>query len=595
MHDNFLDKTEIVLDIEHPPELRPFEPGFRLSWVGLYDGTTIEILRPDDAKPYLDGCKEQLLVGHEIKYDISCLHSVGLLERSFDCVADTMVGMNVLNENIPDNELGLKALVSDLFDRTRPKFDPDMDQDSEEFKQYLKDDLTDTWELWQSVKKELREQGLEKYFHNCLMCGFPAVADMQIAGFAWDFRGAVKMIIAVMRQRQEAEKVLRKRFGETLNLRSDDQLAEILYDKLKLNTKGIAKTKTRLSVDKKAIERLVRQNPGHKDLEQLIKFRTANKLIGTYLIPISLKALNNEDRRVHSDFWMTSLTGRLRCEKPSMFNIPVLKGLKVRDQFIASDGHKLVVIDWSQEELRIMAHVSGDKNLIHAYTHWACKGCGADGFSVLIMHTCPACGCGEPDFWHGEDIHTNTLKAIPILRTRDNAKTVNFACIYGAGAKTLHSRHPELSLPLWEQARSSFLNKLYPGVGQYHVRQREALLTTRTVKGILGRRRRFTEKQLATKKWYCINAAYNAPIQMSGAGLMYLGIARCRDAFIERGWWGKEVKLVNAVHDEPIFDARKDLVADVQKIAVEILENVVALKVPLRVDVHVAERWGDCK
>lgn len=582
---------EIVIDIEHPADKRPFDSDFKLSWVGVYDGVNVQVLKPEESRARLLEIENCLIIGHEIKYDIVCLMRVGLIKNSFDNVVDTMVAANVLNENIPISKLGLKSLEKSIFKRERERFDENLNQESDKFKDYLKQDLVGTWELWQYEKQKLKEQGLEKYFYNCIMKGLPAVAEMQYAGFAWDLEGAQEMILDLAQKRFEAEQELKNKLGD-INLRSGDQLAEILFDKLRL--KGVKKTKKRWSVDEESLEKMAVKYPKHKDLKRILDYRRANKMINTYLLPISQQVLDSYDQRIHASFWMTSRTGRMRSDNPNLQNVPVLKEYPIRKLLVAKSGCKLVVLDYSQEELRIMAHVSGDDNMIAAYTYWKCEKCNYEGHSVEILHKCPNCGAEEPVFWHGGDLHQNTLDKIPALKSRKPAKTANFACIYGAAAQTLHSRCPDLTVKEWEHARQAFIYKIYPGIGKYHKRQEHAL-QQREVKDIFGRKRRFDLREIRVNKRHCLNMAYNAPIQMSGAGIMYLALHKCRNEFKKHGWWLRKVNLVNAIHDELVFEIQEEILDMVMETAIYQMEHVVQLKVPLRVDAVVVDRWSDAK
>ena len=356
--------------------------------------------------------------------------------------------------------------------------------------------------------------------------------------------------------------------GESFNINSPKQLAEILFTKLKLPvvTQTKKKTKSGVSTNAEVLETL---RGVHPIVEQILNFRTLTKLKSTYLDGIKT-LINPKTHRVHTNFNQTvTATGRLSSSDPNLQNIPVRtdEGREIRALFEPGDGYDfLVSADYSQIELRLLAHMSGDENLIDA-------------------------------FLNGQDIHARTAAEVfgvsidnitPDLRRK--AKAVNFGIVYGISDYGLSK---DLRIPRREAGEYIQLYfARYPSVKNFLDATIQEAHETGCVTTMFGRRRflpmiksaNFHQRGLAERM------AMNTPIQGSAADIIKLAMIRA-----EKNLQGLDSRIILQVHDELVVEAKAAELEQVEKILRDAMENVVALKVPLVVDVHCGKNWTEAK
>jgi DNA polymerase-1 len=353
--------------------------------------------------------------------------------------------------------------------------------------------------------------------------------------------------------------------GGKLNIGSPSQLREVLFGRLGLSTRGVKRGKTGLSTDADVLSRLANQHPLPA---KILEFRNLTKLRSTYVEALPA-AVDPHTGRLHTTFNQTvAATGRLSSSNPNLQNIPTRGelGQRIRGAFIAAEGSRLVVADYSQIELRILAHLSQDAVLLDS-------------------------------FHRGEDIHARTAAEIfgvlPGTVSRDmrrTAKVINFGVLYGMGAQAL-SR--ELGIPV--AAAESYIRSYferYSGVRDYLETARKNAHAQGFVTTLLGRRR--TLPDLASRDRNLVQAAeriaVNTPIQGSAADLMKLAMVRVDRRL--RGLTGR-ASMILQVHDELVVEAETDLCDAVRDLLREEMEGAMALRVPLVVDVGVGESWVD--
>jgi len=354
--------------------------------------------------------------------------------------------------------------------------------------------------------------------------------------------------------------------GESFNINSNPQLREILFDKLELPV--VKRTKTGPSTDASVLETLAAD--GHRLPTLLLEYRQLEKLRSTYADTIPRLAHADTDR-VHTSYNQTvAATGRLSSSDPNLQNIPIRTeiGREIRRGFIPADGHRFLAADYSQIELRILAHYSEDPAFVEA-------------------------------FRAGEDIHRQTAALIfgvereAVSREmRDRAKTVNFAVIYGVGGFSL-GKQLGISQAEAKEFIAAYFER-FPGVRAYLDRQIELAREQGYVETLTGRRRYIPEikSRNFNIRSFGERAATNAPIQGSSADLIKIAMIRIQEE-LEAGDLG--ARMLVQVHDELLFEVPEGRVDDLLALVTEKMEGAAELKVPLVVESGVGESWYDCK
>ena len=360
------------------------------------------------------------------------------------------------------------------------------------------------------------------------------------------------------------EEEIHRLAGHPFNLNSRDQLETVLYDELGLKpSKRTAKTGKR-STSASALETLL---GAHPIIEKILQYRELAKLKGTYLDPLP-KLVHPKTGRLHTRFHQTgTVTGRLASSDPNLQNIPIRTevGRKIRRGFVAATGQMLVVADYSQIELRVLAHLSGDENL-------------------------------KKIFQEGRDIHTQTAAwmfgldggEVDVYQRRA-AKTINFGVLYGMSA---HRLSRELGIGYGEaQAFIDRYFESYPGVRRFMEETLETARQRGYVETLFGRRRYVAELNSRARnvREAAERAAFNMPIQGTAADLIKLAMVKL-ESELPAG-----AALLLQVHDELIVEAPEESAEETAGIVREVMENVWKLSVPLRVDVGIGRNWLEAK
>lgn len=432
---------------------------------------------------------------------------------------------------------------------------------------------------------------------------------METEGVYWDLKEARRLLQRFLLIRDDAEKVVREFIGP-INLNSPQQVSDALFERLGLPTVGVPKTKagTHYKVDNDVLARLARRWPA---CAALATYRTASKMISTYVEPLSRAALADERCRVRPTIWLVSATGRTRESDPNLQNVPVrlpkeFNDATIRRAIAAPPGRVLLVADFSQIELRFVAHVSGDLALRRAYTQWRCS-CGRVGESKVILHECPGCGMPEnPElltsetavgFWHGLDVHQQTADLVPALGgSRQHGKTCNFALVYCATASKMNSEYPLFSVVDWEEIIEQYFGpKAYVSVREWHVRMESLMYQTGVVKDLFGRKRRIPAVEIRRSPKHALNQFVNFVPQASACELAELSLVNFRRRALEEGLWRSAVWPQNFVHDEFIFEVDESRVESVVPLLRDAMELSVSFEVPMRADIKVVRRWSEAK
>lgn len=538
------------------------------------DLTTLENLEPiprdralEIMKPLLED-KHIGKAGHNIKYDLIVLARAGIVLEGV--VMDTMVASYLtdpsrLRHNL--DEVSLQYLrrkpipISDLIGKGSKAITFDqvpIDRACE----YASEDADFCWRLSEAFKPLLRERQLEDLFNEVEIPLIGVLARMEQAGIAIDTRIFDTLREEIEARLAELETEIFELAGEPFNINSPKQLQVILFDKLKLRT--IRKTKTGFSTDVDVLEELAREHPLP---ERLLEFRTLDKLRGTYIEALP-KLVHPETGRIHTSFnQAVAATGRLSSSDPNLQNIPVRTeyGRRIRQGFVAEGKkNRLISADYSQIELRILAHLSGDENL-----------CAA--------------------FHEDTDIHRDTAARVFGLKAdevtpdmRRQAKAVNFGVVYGISAFGLARN---LGIPNAEAAR--FIEeyfKQYPGVRRWLDETIEAAKEMGYVTTLLQRRRYVPELASSDQntRRAAERAAINTPVQGSAADLIKLAMVRL-DPLLE----ASGARMLLQVHDELLVEAAAESADEIAALMKRKMEEAMRLDVPLKVDVGIGNNWAE--
>jgi DNA polymerase-1 len=419
---------------------------------------------------------------------------------------------------------------------------------------------------WPLVKKRCEEEGqLAHLFEDDLPLSW-VLSQMELDGIRVDPAELKKMGVEFQTKLDGLSEDIYKHAGRTFNIASTKQLSDVLFDELKLPV--IKRTKTGYSTNAEVLERLAEK--GHEIAELLLEHRKLAKLINTYTEVLSA-AVNPATGRVHATFQQTvGATGRLITTDPDLQRTPVRtpEGARIRETFIAPEGHQIISADWSQIELRILAHVTEDPVLIDCYTR-------------------------------GIDVHRRTASEIfgvdvdAVSREqREAGKTVNFATIYGQGATALGQM---LKIKRAEAKRyiEGYFDT-YKGVKAW-VERVVAEADQRGYVETLDGRRRYIPELLSNNsqdRSFGERVAANTPIQGSGADICKRAMLNIARRF---GAEGLKSRMVCQIHDEVLVESPDAEVEAAQAIVVEEMRGAADLKVPLLVDAGHGRSWGDAK
>lgn len=419
--------------------------------------------------------------------------------------------------------------------------------------------------LYDVLFKEIENKGFGKVLYEIEMPLAFVLAEIELAGFKIDREGIVKY----GRELESAEEDLKGRVysyaGEVFNIGSPKQLGEVLFEKMGLPKSK--KTKTGYSTDAETLQKLLGKHP---IIEDILDYRQVAKLRATYAEGL-VKAAGTDDR-IHSVLNQTGTsTGRLSSSEPNLQNIPVKTelGRQFRKYFIPeSDEYVLIDADYSQIELRLLAHISGDENMIAS-------------------------------FLSGDDIHAMTAARVfgvsadnVSVDLRKKAKAVNFGIMYGIGEYSL-SEDLHISRVAAKEYIESYFEK-FPKIKEYldtikNDAKRDGYVTTE-----FGRRRYIPEISSSNKnlQHFGERVAMNSPIQGTAADIIKIAMINTAKALKEKDL---DARIVMQVHDELIIESHIECADEAMKILVECMENVAELSVPLSVDAHIGKSWYDAK
>ncbi len=423
-----------------------------------------------------------------------------------------------------------------------------------------------TWELREPLRRHLDEAGLLELFDKVEMPLVKVLADMEAAGIAVDLDRLEEVGEQLVGMMEELASGIYELAGCEFNIGSPKQLAEVLFEQLKL-PKG-RKTKTGWSTSAEVLKELADE---HEIARLVLEYREYSKLKSTYVDGLG-RLVDKESGRVHTTFEQTvAATGRLSSRNPNLQNIPARTewGREIRSCFVAgAEDQVFISADYSQIELRILAHVSGDPQLVSA-------------------------------FRAGEDIHARTAATIfgvepgeVTKEMRRRAKTVNFAVIYGMGANALAQQ-----LGIEHEEAAEFIERYFSRLQGVRKYTEEIVQTAREqgfVSTLMGRKRSIPDITNSNRgvQAYAERAAVNTPIQGTAADIIKVAMIRLAARLAEEC---PQARMLLQVHDELVLEVSADEMAKVAALAKEVMEAAFELDVPLTVDVSVGENWRDMK
>ncbi|NLP09108.1 DNA polymerase I [bacterium] len=521
----------------------------------------LSALKPIMMDPKIKKC------GHNAKYDMLVLEQAGITVANLAC--DTMVASYLINPS--SHQHNLDAVTLEYLDEKKiatkeligsGKNQRTMDQvPLNLIAEYACEDADMTWRLANRFVPKLQEMDLHKLFVEVEMPLVHVLMHLEQTGVALDVKYLAAMSAELETELAAIETRIYTLAETKFNINSPKQLAVVLFEQLKLPTSR--RTKTGYSTDVSVLEELAKEHPLPA---ALLEYRQLAKLKSTYVDALP-RMINPRTGRLHTSFNQTvAATGRLSSSEPNLQNIPVRTevGRRIRRAFITADhNHVLLDADYSQIELRIMAHLSGDETL-------------------------------RRSFMQGEDVHTRTASLIfkvePESVTADmrrKAKEVNFGIMYGMGVYGLAQR---LAIPNAEAEnfiQAYFLH--YPRVQEYMTETVHKARVDGYVTTLLNRRRYLPEIHHENRRMreFAERTAINTPIQGSAADLIKVAMIRI-DRLLQKKY---RARMILQVHDELIFEVPRDELPEVQELVRREMEHAMTLETPIKVELGVGDNW----
>jgi len=525
----------------------------------------------DLLKPILESGKIKK-IGQNIKYDSEVLKQAGVDLKGVHF--DTMIGAYLLNPT--RNSYGLDILSVGFLGRPMKSYKElcGSGKDEISFSQASVEDARDyscadaevAFLLKDEIETLLKKEELDELFYEIEMPLIEVLRDMELCGVKVDTARLGEMSKEFEGEIKKFEEHIYKEAGSRFNANSPIQLRKVLFEDLKIPTTGIKKTKGgEVSTDSSVLEELAEN---YKICSMILDYRKLTKLKSTYIDELPNR-INPKTGRIHTSFNQTGTdTGRLSSSEPNLQNIPIRtpEGRLIRQCFVPEDGNLILSADYSQIELRVLAHLSGDRNFIDA-------------------------------FKKGEDIHKSTASrvfGVPISKVtgeqRNKAKIVNFRIIYGTSAYGL-SKEINIGVDEAQKILDSYFEQ-HPAVRDFLDLIIKVSQERGCVRTLFGRCRQLPELFAGDQRQrdFGRRAAINSPMQGSAADIMKLAMINVHKLIKEKY---PKVKMILQVHDELVFEVPKDQAEKLQKDVRQAMESVVELMVPLVVDSKVGRNWEE--
>lgn len=504
------------------------------------------------------------LVGHNLKRLIKSLK-----------LEDIEVGSNLFDIKIASYLINANSSDHDLDSIVLRSLQIETAEDSNQANLFgrdpssLAENLYFTLKVKEKFEPKLEEINNKEVFEEIELPLIPILAQMELNGVGVDEDKFAELSREVESRIREIEQTTWEMVDEKFNLSSTKQLRRILYEKLELPTKNIKEGKTGYSTAASELEKLEGEHP---IIEQIQQHRKLDKLKNTY-IDVFPTLIDEETERIHTNFNQTvTATGRLSSSDPNLQNIPIRSdlGKRIREAFIAKEENKLIAADYSQIELRIVAHLSGDEKLIEIFNE-------------------------------DKDVHTSTAAAIFDIEEdnvnkdqRSKAKEVNYGVLYGMGAYGLASR-TDINRSEAKQFIETYFDR-FSGVKRFVDKTIEFARENGYAETMFGRRRPLPEldSDNYNLRRRGERMAINMPVQGTQADIIKKAMINI-DKQLKNNFSIEEVKMVLQVHDELVFEVNKDKVDKISEMIKQQMENIIEFLVPVEVDLNTGKRWGKLK
>ena len=510
-----------------------------------------------------------LKIGQNLKYDYEVLMNYGIEIKGK--MFDTMIAHYVIQPELHHNMdylaeiyLNYQTIHIDELIGPKGKGQKNMsDLDPKDVYEYAAEDADVTLKLKNKLEAELRKYGAEELFYNIEMPLMPVLAEMEMNGVLIDTKSLAETSTVLTKRMEEVEREIYELAGGEFNIASPRQVGEVLFDKLKIVEKAKKTKKGQYVTNEEVLQSLKGK---HKIVGAILEHRGLKKLLGTYIDALP-KLINSRTGHIHTSFnQATTATGRLSSSDPNLQNIPVRgeEGKEIRKAFIPEPGCLFFSADYSQIELRVMAHLSGDENMIEA-------------------------------FREGHDIHAATAAKIykeemeNVSRDqRTKAKRANFGIIYGITIFGLADRL-EISREEARQLIDGYF-ETFPKVKEYMEKAKEEARSKGYVETLFHRRRYLADINSAngTVRGFAERNAINAPIQGTAADIIKVAMVR-----IHRRFKSENIrsKMILQVHDELNFSVYPEEKEKVERIVLEEMQNAFPMEVPLVADCGWGNNW----
>lgn len=519
-------------------------------------------------KPYFENPSIRK-IGHNLKFDILFLHRYEIEVKG--PLFDTMLAHYLIQpeqshklDNLARKYLNYSPIPIENLIGSKGISQLKMNQvPLDQVCDYACEDADVSLQLKPILEKELAAHGLEELFYQIESRLLEVLIDMEKNGFALDVDYLYQYKKILIEEIIQLENQIFALAGTPFNIASPRQLGEILFEHLKIPYEGkLTKTK-QYSTNEETLQQLIDKHP---IVEKILDYRGLTKLLSTYVDALP-KLINPNTGKIHTSFNQTlTVTGRLSSNNPNLQNIPIRdeKGREIRKAFIPSEGNLLLSADYSQIELRIMAHMSNDTNMIEAF------------LSDADIHAATAA-----------KIFKVPLEAVD-REQRRKAKTANFGIIYGISAFGLAQRMNISRKEASDLIAEYF--KTFPGVQRYMTEIIQFAREKGYVETLFKRRRYLPDihSQNATVRGMAERNAINSPIQGSAADIIKVAMINIFDKMRERKL---KTKMILQVHDELVFDVFPSELDEVTELVRYEMEHAYTLKVPLKVDVGVGKNW----
>lgn len=522
-------------------------------------------------KPFFENTHHEFF-GHNFKFDLHMLKNHGLFPKKlcFDTILASYVVHPENNRHNLDTLsleiLNLEKIPIESLIGEGKKQKPMQEVPLDLLAKYCAEDVFATILLKRHFENVIEEEKLTEVYYQIDLPLVPILYEMERHGINVDLGTLQDLSKTLLKDIHHLEKKIYEQAGQEFNIKSPKQLSEILFEKLQIPTKA-KKTTLGFSTSADVLEDLKGKHP---IIEYVLQYRTLEKLRSTYVDALP-DQINRQTHRIHCTFNQSvTATGRLSCQDPNLQNIPVRGeiGTQIRSAFCPNNKADLfLAADYSQIELRILAHLSQDPQLIKA-------------------------------FKQDEDIHRLTASLIFDCDKKDvtdemryQAKAVNFGIIYGQQAFGLSK---EIGISMKEA--SEFIKKYferYPGVAAFLENEKEKARKTGFAKSLLGRRRLIEDinNKNPMLRGQAERYAINTPIQGTQSDLMKMAMIKIDHAFKKHHL---KSFMVLQIHDELIFEIKDQELEIVKKIVLDAMENIFPMEVPLKVNIAIGKNWGEC-